>query len=145
MLSDIINYFKIQRVLRKIYASEKIPENLSHLFGVDCKVDWVGRLYMVVNPLIQNVNTGGNSIIMDHNDKMMIEEWVMKNLELIKNFVVNNQLFDLLTYSITKIDDDENYLVVFKNVYFDDMKRLVKIIGISSLALIIGIILLILL
>lgn len=126
MFGTIINYFKIKKLLLKIYDGEKIEKNLSKTFGVECKRDWVGRLYMVVNPILQNIETGGNTLVFDRNDNVMIEEWVMKNLELIRNFVVNNSMFDLLTYSIEKIDDDNNYLIVFKNIYFDDMVRIVK-------------------
>ena len=126
MFRTIINYFKIKKLLLKIYDGEKIEKNLSKIFGVECKRDWIGRLYMVVNPILQNIETGGNTLVFDRNDNVMIEEWVMKNLELIRNFVVNNSMFDLLTYSIEKIDDDNNYLIVFKNIYFDDMMKIVK-------------------
>ena len=115
MFVTIYNYFKVKRLLNKIYASEKIEENLSRTFGVECKRDWVGRLYMVVNPILQNIRSDGNTIVYDHNDRMMVEAWVMKNLELIRNFIVNNSMFDLLTYSIDKIDEDENYLIVFSS------------------------------
>lgn len=126
MFKTIINFIKIQKYLNKIYREEKIEKNLSQIFGVECKHDWVGRLYMVINPIIQNVEDGGNTLIMDRDEKVMIEGWVMKNLELIRNFIINNSMFDLLTYSIEKLDDDENYLVIFKNVYFDDMKTVIK-------------------
>ena len=126
MFGTIINYFKIKKLLLKIYDGEKIEKNLSKIFGVECKRDWVGRLYMVVNPILQNIEDGGNTLIFDRDDNVLIEGWVMKNLELIRNFAVNNSMFDLLTYSIEKIDDDNNYLIVFKNIYFDDMVRIVK-------------------
>lgn len=125
MIGTIINYIKIQRILRKIYKAENIEKNLSDLFGVPCKKDWVGRLYMVINPIIQDIESGGNTLVYNSNETVIIEGWVMKNLELIRKFVVNNSLFDLLTYSIDKIDDDDNYLVVFKNIYFDTMKQIV--------------------
>ena len=35
-------------------------------------------------------------------------------------------MIDLLTYSIEKLDDDENYLIVFKNIYFDDIIKICK-------------------
>lgn len=131
MFRTIYNYVKIQRLLNKIYEHEKIEENLSRTFGVECKKDWVGRLYMVINPILQNIQAGGNDLTFNMYNNAVVEAWVMKNLELIRNFVVNNSLFDLLSYSIDKIDDDENYLVVFKNIYFDDVKRITKwIIGI---------------
>lgn len=126
MIGTIVNYIRIQRLLNKIIESEKLEKNLSRLFGVDCRRDWVGRLYMVVNPIIQDIEDGGNTIVYDKDENLVIEGWIMKNLELIRNFVVNNSLFDLMTYNIEKLDDDDNYLIVFKNVYFDSMKRIIK-------------------
>ena len=133
MFRTIYNYIKIQKLLNKIYDGEKIEQNLTKTFGVECKRDWVGRLYMVVNPILQNIEDGGNTLVLDRNEKVMIEGWVMKNLELIRNFIINNSMFDLLAYSIDKIDDDDNYLIVFKNIYFDDIKRIFKWIGITIL------------
>lgn len=126
MFRTIYNYFKVKHLLNKIYANEKIEKNLSHTFGVECKKDWVGRLYMVVNPILQNIESEGNTLIFDNDDRVVVEAWVMNNLELIRNFVVNNSMFDLLTYSIERIDDDENYLIVFKNIYFDDIMKICK-------------------
>ena len=140
MIRTIVNYIRIQRILKQIYKTEHIEQNLSQLFGVPCKQDWVGRLYMIINPILQNIESNGNALTLDRNNKVLIEEWVMKNLELIRNFVVNNSMFDLLTYSIERIDDDENYLVVFKNVYFDDMKRVCKWLAILIPIIIVGII-----
>ena len=126
MFKTIRDYFRIQRILKAIYHNENIEKNLTQLFGVECKQDWVRRLYMVINPILQNIESDGNEVIYDHNNTQMIEAWVMKNLELSRNFVVENQLFDLLTYKIERIDDDDNYLVVFKNVMFDDFMKIVK-------------------
>lgn len=126
MFGTIRDYFRVKKVLKAIYHNENIEKNLSKIFGVQCRQDRVGRLYMVVNPILQNIESDGNTIIYDHNDSQMIEAWVMKNLELSRNFVVENQMFDLLTYTITRIDDDDNFLVVFKNIFFDDMLRLWK-------------------
>lgn len=126
MFSTIRDYFRIKKELKTIYRNENIEKNLSQIFGVECHQDGVGRLYMVVNPILQNIESDGNTIIFDHNNTQMIEAWVMKNLELSRNFIVENQMFDLLTYNITRIDDDDNFLVVFKNIFFDDMLKLWK-------------------
>ena len=145
VMGTIINYIRVQRLLNKIYDNEKIESNLSRIFGVPCKRDWVGRIYMLINPILQNIESDGNEMVYDKNDNMMIEAWVMKNLEMIRHFIVNNSMFDLLTYSITKYDDDENYLVVFKNIYFDSVVRIVRWVGAGvGVAAIAGLLLLVL-
>lgn len=145
MFRTIRDYFKIQKILKAIYHNENLTKNLSQVFGVPCNEDWVGRLYMLVNPVLQNMESDGNTIIYDHNDNRMVEAWVMKNLELSRNFVTENQLFDIMTYSITKYDDDDNYLVVFKNIFFDDVVRIVKWLGVGvGVSIMVGLFLLIL-
>ena len=51
-----------------------------------------------------------------------------------------NNLFDLLTYEIKKLDDYDNYLFVIKPITFDDCKKWTKIFVITYSILIIGII-----
>lgn len=139
MFGAIYNYFKIKKVLNDIYKHEKIETNLSRIFGVPCRRDWVGRLYMVINPILQNINVDGNELVYDKDNNILVEAWVMKNLELIRKFVVNNSMFDLLTYSIERIDDDDNYLIVFKNIYFDDIMRVCRwMAGIIIVGLLVG-------
>lgn len=142
MFGNIRDFIRIQRVLNKIYVGENLIKNLSGLFGVECRKDWVGRLYMVVNPILQNIESDGNTLIYDQDDTQMVEAWVMKNLELSRNFVLSNQLFDMLTYTIERLDDDDNYLVVFKNIAFDDFIKTCKrilvilaILGVVGIAL----------
>ena len=55
-----------------------------------------------------------------------------------------NNLFDLLTYEIKKLDNYDNYLFIIKPITFDDCAKWTKIFAITySILLVIGIILLI--
>jgi hypothetical protein len=68
----------------------------------------------------------------------------MTKLNAVRNFIMANNLFDLLTYEIKKIDEFDNYLFVIKPITFDDCKKWTKIFAILySILLVIGITLLI--
>ena len=56
ILYNFIKFFflnlKYTRLLNKIYKNENILNNLSQLFEVRFKKDWIGRVYAVLNPNI---------------------------------------------------------------------------------------------
>lgn len=143
-----LNY-KYTKILKKVYDDEQLLTKFSQLFGTEFRIDWVGRIYTVINPnIIQDVydtNTqifeyGENGL----NNTAYIEHWIMTKLNAVRNFIMANNLFDLLTYEIKKIDDFDNYLFVIKPITFDDCKKWTKIFAIVySILLVIGITLLI--
>lgn len=146
-MRSIINFIRYNRYIKKAVKEEKLIDKLRFLFGGrEFNTDWVGRIYTVINPVIDDVGSGGNTIIYDDDRKPLIEKWLMDNLNILSKFVATNNLFDLMTYKINKIDEDYNYLVVLQNVYFDSFKRALKIWStILGVSLIIGLSLLIIL
>ena len=66
----------------------------------------------------------------------------MTKLNVAQNFIMANNLFDLLTYEIKKLDNYDNYLFVIKPISFDDCAKWIKIFSIVySILAVIGIIL----
>jgi hypothetical protein len=116
---------KYTRLLLKIYKDESLVENLSKLFNVNFKVDWVGRIYAVFNPyIIKGIFDQSNQIYEYQssglNNDTYIEAYIMNNLNAVKQFVRANNLFDLLTYKIKKLDDMGNYLFIIQPITLDD-------------------------
>lgn len=101
------------------------------MFGVEVKQDWIGRLYCVINPNIVDGKYDPNSRIFDHTDTGMttdtyVEQYIMKILNAVNIYVKSNNLFDLVTYDIQRLDDYDNYLFIIKPVPHDDLKRYTK-------------------
>lgn len=148
-----IKYFflnlKYTRILKKIYKEEMLVEKFSQLFDVEFRVDWVGRLYAVMNPNVFKDNFDINTQIFEYGEngftnKPYVEKYIMTRLNLIREFVMANNLFDLLTYEIRNIDNYDNYLFIIKPITFDDCLKWTKIFSIVYGCLtFIGIILLI--
>ena len=150
-IKNLILNIKYARLLKKIYKDENLINKFSELFGVEFRIDWVGRIYAVFNPNIINNELDINSQIFEYNDNGLtnapyIEKWIMTRLNLVKDFIMANNLFDLLTYEIKKIDDYDNYLFIIKPITFDDCAKWTKIFSIVyGILTIIGITLLIVL
>lgn len=130
MIKDIIYYKKYRKILRSVYDDKSLRfiQALNASFGVEFKRDKEDRLYTVINPYIQKMSEGddGNNIIYDGNNKPMVEKWVMDNFVLIDNIIHANELFDLVSVDIQKIDDDLNYLLIIQNALYNDYKKALK-------------------
>lgn len=142
---------KYTKLLTRIYKDEQLLYKFSQLFGTEFRIDWVGRIYTVINPNIINDTFDVNTQIFEYTENGLsnapyIEKWIMTRFNLIKDFIMANNLFDLLTYEIKKLDNYDNYLFIIKPITFDDCVKWIKIFGITySILTIIGITLLIIL
>lgn len=127
---------KYTLLLKQIYKDEQLLYKFSELFGTEFRIDWVGRMYAVFNPNIMNNELDVNSQIFEYDEngltnKPYIEKWIMTKLIIIKDFIMANNLFDLLTYEIKRIDDYDNYLFIVKPITFDDCMKWSKIFAIT--------------
>lgn len=135
-------------MLKRIYKDENLLDKFSQLFGVEFRMDWVGRVYTVINPNIINDKLDVNTQIFEYGDNGLtnepyVEKYIMTKLNLVRDFIMANNLFDLLTYEIKKLDEYDNYLFVIKPITFDDCKKWTKIfVGVYSALTIIAITLL---
>lgn len=150
-IKNLLLNVKYTRLLKRIYSDEQLLNKFSQLFGTEFRMDWVGRIYAVFNPNIINDELDVNSQIFEYGENGLtnspyIEKWIMTKLNIVKDFIMANNLFDLLTYEIKKIDDYDNYLFIIKPITFDDCIKWTKIFGITySILTIIAISLLIIL
>jgi hypothetical protein len=76
----------------------------------------------------------------------MVEQWVMEKMLVISNFIQTNNLFDVLTYSIKKLDKYDNYLFVLEPITLQNCFKWSKwMAGLVGTLIIAGIVLLIVL
>ena len=150
-ITNLLLNIKYTKLIKGVYKEDDILNKLSQLFGTEFRMDWVGRVYTVINPNIVDEKLDVNTQIFEYGEKglsntMYVERYIMLKLNLIKDFVIANNLFDLLTYRIEKLDDYDNYLFVIEPITFNECKKWTKIFGITSITLlIIAVILLIVL
>ena len=147
-IKNLILNIRYTKLLKKIYKEERLLEKFSQLFGVEFRIDWVGRIYTVINPNIINDKLDINTQIFEYGangltNEPYIEKYIMTKFNLVKDFIMANNLFDLLTYEIKRIDEYDNYLFVIKPITFDECKKWTKIfVGVYSTIIIVGVTLL---
>lgn len=137
-IKDIIDYIRINRLIKKILKEENLLNNLSSVFSTDSykvsfRQDWVGRIYSVVNPVVQSpqdrifeYDTQGTNI------KSYINKWVIEHMIAADNFVKNHQLFDILIYDLKQLDDDYNFLITLTPAGWEEFKVGLKKLATSS-------------
>lgn len=150
-IKHLILHIKYNKLLKNIYNEENLINRFSQLFGTEFRIDWVGRLYTVINPNLIDNQLDTNTQIFEYTENGLsnnsyIEHWIMTKLNIAQQFIMANNLFDLLTYDIKLLDNYDNYLFVIKPITFDECFKWTKIFFIAlSILLIIGLLLLILL
>lgn len=140
-IKNLLLNIKYTKLLNKIYKDEQLLKKFSQLFGTEFRIDWVGRVYTIINPNIIKNEFDVNTQIFEYGEngftnEPYIEKWIMTKFNLVKDFIMANNLFDLLTYELKKIDEYDNYLFVIKPITFDDCKKWTKIFGITYLIII---------
>lgn len=136
---------KYCKILNNVYKNENLLENLSALFKVQFRKDWIGRVYAVFNPHIQDGIFNPNNQIFEYTELGLVndayvEAYILNQLKIAKQFIRANNLFDLLTYRLKKLDDNDNYLFIMEPITWSDCKRYTKrfIIVYSILVISIG-------
>ena len=140
----LLLHIKYCKILNNVYKNENLLNNLTALFKVQFRKDWVGRIYAIFNPHIQEGIFNPNNQIYEYTDKGLVndayvEAYILNQLNIAKQFIKANNLFDLLTYRLEKIDDNDNYLFIIEPITWGDCKKYAERIGL--LYLIIGILL----
>jgi hypothetical protein len=110
-------------------------ENLSNLFGVTFKKDWVGRIYTVINPNIQDGKYNPTTQIFEYGENGLdnttyVHNWIMERMNVAEKFIQTQNLFDILTYNIKKLDQYDNYLFIIQPITLEDCLEYSKKFGI---------------
>ena len=127
----LVLHLRYTKILKKVYKDENLLDNLSSLFKVPFRIDWLGRVYAVFNPHIQEGVYNPNNQIYEYDEngltnKAYVESYIMNQLNIAKRFIQASNLFDLLTYKIKKIDDYDNYLFIMQSITYEDFKTATK-------------------
>ena len=113
-------HLKYQRIIKEAYEREQLIAKISLLLGVQFKLDWVNRLYAVVNPNIKDGKYNPEQIYefdFDGNpyNNEWVTKWVMERMGILRNFLQTANLFDVLEYKIKDLGN-LNYLVIFQPI-----------------------------
>ena len=124
MLMCTFAYIRDYCKISKILYSEDFKLVLKKYLCVDFETDWLGRLYGVMNPMIDiNGKFNMNNTIMEidgnnTNNNDQIQYWVYKQLKLIGGLFKMQNLYNYINLEITHVGpiSADNYLIVFDMV-----------------------------
>lgn len=126
----LILSIRYNRLLNKIYREERLLEGLSKLFGSEVQQDWIGRIYVVINPHIKNGKWNPESVVQelgnDNISRAVVTNMIMGTLNTVRQFIKANNLFDLLTYDIRRVSDNDDYLLIMEPITYPDLKNYTK-------------------
>ena len=116
----LFQHLKYQRIIKEAYEREQLIAKVSLLLGVQFKLDWVNRLYAVVNPNIKDGKYNPEQIYefdFDGNpyNNEWVTKWVMERMGILRNFLQTANLFDVLEYKIKDLGN-LNYLIIFQPI-----------------------------
>lgn len=142
IFKNIYLHFKYNRILKRVYKDENILDNMGNLFNSKIHVDWVGRIYTVINPNLDKDKQIYEILDGGIDNREFIQHWVMERFIAMDHFIKANNLFDLLVYDIKQLDDYGNFLLVLEPITLKDCMSAIKKIGIFLIILITAFILL---
>ena len=116
----LFQHLKYQRIIKEAYEREQLIAKISLLLGVQFKLDWVNRLYAVINPNIKDGKYNPEQIYefdFDGNpyNNEWVTKWVMERMGILRNFLQTANLFDVLEYKIKDLGN-LNYLIIFQPI-----------------------------
>lgn len=133
----LILYIRYQRALNQAYQSENVVENLSATFGTTFRKDWIGRIYTIFNPNLKDGVFDPNNPIYAYNERGLntdefVKQYILTKLSVIDRFINAQNLFELVTYEIRRLDNYDNYLFIIKSLPTDDFIKYSKLMIIPT-------------
>lgn len=131
LIKNTYLHIKYSRILKKAMKEDNVIEGLEKLFGgVKFKKDWIGRIYVVLNPVIVNGKYDPTALIQDAvtgSSEEFMKDWLMQRLIATQTFIKANNLFELLTYDFKQIDNYGNWLFIMYPITLTPFLKSIKI------------------
>ena len=148
-------YIKDWRLVEESLHGDGFRSLLKHYLKMDSRIDWLGRVYGVVNPAINEKGEFDyNGMVFElngvnTNNQTWVENWLYKQMILVNNIfdVQKTGFFDIIDANVKHVgpENADNYLIVFDIASRKEMVRrwrrvLLQSIGYAAVA---GIVLLV--
>ena len=131
-IKSIFIYNKERNLIKDTFYSNQFKLVLKRYLYLNVDKDWLGRLYGVINPLIDiNGKFDVNNVVIELDDNNTnndnyVKNWLHKQLKLISDLFKIHKLYDYINMEIRKLDNIDNYLVIFDIVARKEMSSSFK-------------------
>ena len=126
-------YIKDWRLVEESLHGNGFRSLLKHYLKMDSRIDWLGRVYGVVNPAINEKGEFDyNGMVFElngvnTNNKTWVEHWLYKQMILVNNIfdVQKTGFFDIIDANVKHVgpENADNYLIVFDIASRKEMVR----------------------
>lgn len=114
-------YLKDKKIIGPVFYGDEFKLVLRRYLNTPFKEDWIGRLYGVINPTINNngeFDITSSIIEMDDentNSNTYVKMWLFKQLDLVKALFKLDNLYDYINITTKHVGPitQDNYLVIF--------------------------------
>ena len=133
-LESIYYYAKDYNLISEAFYSNEFKDLIKKYIKCDLSKDWLGRLYGIINPIIDiNGKVDISSMIIEldddkTNDIEYIKNWIYRQMSLLNSLFKINNLYEYITLDITHVGPEnyDNYLIVFDMISRKYMSRCFK-------------------
>ena len=148
-------YIKDWRLVEESLHGDGFRSLLKHYLKMDSRIDWLGRVYGVVNPAINEKGEFDyNGMVFElngvnTNNQTWVENWLYKQMILVNNIfdVQKTGFFDIIDANVKHVgpENADNYLIVFDIASRKEMVRRWKRVLLQGIgyAAVVGIVLLV--
>lgn len=153
MVSDYIYFKRDKKIVSDTLYGDAFKVVIRKYLKTTLKKDWIGRLYGVVNPnLDENGKYDFNSVIIEidgdnTNNNEYVKNWVYRQMQLIASLFKIEKLYDYIDIDFKHVgpENQDNYLIIFDIVsrqsFVDSVKKFFRHIlfdgGLTAIILII--------
>lgn len=120
LISNTYQYLKDKSLISDTLYSKEFNFVLKQYLKTDFRKDWIGRLYGVVNPNINDGKYDFNNIVIEidgdnTNNNEYVRNWVYRQMRLVGNLFKIEKLYDYINIEFEHVGPDnmDNYLVIF--------------------------------
>ena len=136
-------YIKDWRLVEESLHGDGFRSLLKHYLKMDSRIDWLGRVYGVVNPAINEKGEFDyNGMVFElnginTNNQTWVENWLYKQMILVNNIfdVQKTGFFDIIDANVKHVgpENADNYLIVFDIASRKEMVRRWKRVLLQSI------------
>ena len=120
-IQSIFNYIHDYKLISDTLYSRQFNMVIMKYLRCELDKDWLGRLYGIVNPIIDiNGKLDISSMILEiddyqTNNEEYVKSWIYKQMTLISSLFKIEKLYDYISLDIKHVgpENHDNYLLVF--------------------------------
>jgi predicted nuclease of restriction endonuclease-like (RecB) superfamily len=120
VIRDSIQYHKDKKLISDTFYGPAFKKVIDNYLKTDIKKDWIGRLYGVVNPNINDGKYDFNNVVIEidgdnTNNNEYVRQWVYRQMNLVGMLFKIEKLYDYIDISFEHVgpENQDNYLIIF--------------------------------